>query len=119
MILELLGYHSPNAEVRLLSPQVLLMTIEGQAIQTTASYRINLDNGIDLVAQYFPRRNLPLLSCSDTNENCFWNKTFDISEESTLAFAIRQNFLLQENTNLSASQKELLLWNQRLSLSSI
>ena len=119
VILELPGYHIPNAEVRLLSPQVLLMTLGGQAIQTTAAYRINLDNGIDLVAQYCPRSNLPMLSCCDPNNSCFWNKIFDISQESTLAFAIHQNVLLQENTNLSASQKELLLWHQRLSHASV
>ena len=108
VILELPRYHIPNAEVCLLSPQVLLMTIGGHVSQTTALYRVNLDNVIELVAQYCPCSNLPLLSCCD-QKDCFWSRAFDISEESTLAFTIQQNVLLPENTNLSASHKELLL----------
>ena len=103
VILELPGYHIPNAKVWLLRPQVLLMTAGGQAIQTTASYRISLDKGIELVAQYCPRSNLPMLSYCNPNKSCFWRKTFDISQESRLAFAIHHNVLFQENTNLSAS----------------
>jgi hypothetical protein len=39
VIIELMGYHIPNAEVRLLSPQVLLNTIGGKAIQTVQGHR--------------------------------------------------------------------------------
>jgi hypothetical protein len=38
--IELLGYHLPKADVRLLSPQVLITTIGGQSLQT--------DKGIDI-----------------------------------------------------------------------
>ena len=88
VVLEFPGYHIPNAEVHLLSPQVLLMTIGEHATQTTASYWISLENGIELVAQYCPRSNLPLLSCCDQKDG-FWSRAFDISVESTLAFTIQ------------------------------
>jgi hypothetical protein len=38
-----LGYHIPKAEVHLLSPQVLLRTIGGQALQTTTNIEISLN----------------------------------------------------------------------------
>jgi hypothetical protein len=41
VVIELLGYHFPNAEVCLLSPRVLLNTIGGHTLQTV--------NGIDFV----------------------------------------------------------------------
>ena len=64
---ELPGYHTPNAKVQLLSPQVLLTTVGGQAIPTNADLQIHLNNGINLVVKYCPRSNPPLLSfCNDT-----------------------------------------------------
>ncbi len=44
IVIELMGYHVPNAEVCLLSPQVLLNTIGGKAIQTVQGIDITLDN---------------------------------------------------------------------------
>jgi len=57
--LDLPGYHIPNAEVRLLSPQVLLSTVGGsaKAVQTTADLILCLGNGVELQAQYCPRSN--------------------------------------------------------------
>ena len=65
--LELPGYDIPNAEVRLLSPQVLLTTVGSLAriIQTSADLILYLGNGIELQAQYFPHSNLLLLSICD------------------------------------------------------
>ncbi len=61
VMVELLGYHIPKAEVLLLSPQVLLRTIGGQALQTTMNIEISLDNGIKMCAIFCPRSNLPIL----------------------------------------------------------
>ena len=118
-VIELPGYHIPNAGVRLLSPQVLLATVGGQATQTTTDLQIHLNNGISLVAKYCPRSNLPLLSCCENDTSCFWSSAFDVSDSTTLSFALSQSVLTQDNNNLSASQKELVLWHQRLSHASI
>ncbi len=58
---ELLCYHIPKAELRLLSLQVLLRTIGGQALQITTNIEISLNNGIELCAIFCPRSNLPIL----------------------------------------------------------
>jgi hypothetical protein len=110
---ELLGYHIPKAEVRLLSPQVLLRTIGGQALQTTTNIEITLDNGIELCATFCPRSNLPILSLTTKfqEKNKFWDNAFGytLSNVSNM-----HSILSQVNTNLSSSQKELLLWHQCL-----
>ena len=50
--LDLPGYHIPSAEVRLLSPQVLLSTVDSlsKAVQTTADLILCLGNGVELRA---------------------------------------------------------------------
>ena len=65
--LDLPGYHIPTAEVRLLSPQVLLSTCgkDAKSIQTTADLILCVGNGVELQAQYCPRSNLPLLQICD------------------------------------------------------
>ena len=45
---ELPGYHIPNADVRLLSTQVLLKTIGGRCHQKISQVNVTLDNGIDM-----------------------------------------------------------------------
>jgi hypothetical protein len=113
VMVELLSYHIPKAEVCLLSPQVLLRTIGGQARQTTTNIEISLDNGIELCAIFCPRSNLPILPLTTKikGKNKFWDNTFgytlsNVSDTSSI--------LSQVNTNLSSSQKELLLWHQHL-----
>jgi hypothetical protein len=69
VIIELMGYHIPNAEVHLLSPQVLLNTIGGKAIQTVQGIDIILDNGFNVNAKFCPRSNFPLIPLSLKN-NC-------------------------------------------------
>jgi hypothetical protein len=54
VVIELMGYHILNAEVCLLSPQVLLNTISGKAIQTVQGINIILDNGFNVNAKFFP-----------------------------------------------------------------
>ena len=117
--LDLPGYHIPNAEVRLLSPQVLLSTVGGsaKAVQTTADLILCLGNGVELQAQYCPRSNLPLLSICDhaPDAKSFWHDAFHITDNDVFAFAAEKNVLDESNVNLSAAEKELLLWHQRLS----
>jgi hypothetical protein len=59
--IELKGYHIPNAEVCLFSPQVLLKTISGHALQIVNKINIALENGINLCAQFCPQSNLPMI----------------------------------------------------------
>jgi hypothetical protein len=46
----------------------------------------------------------------------FWNEAFSLNVNET---SMLRNILSDNNTNLSASQKEVLLWHQRLSHASI
>ena len=41
-------------------------------------------------------------------------KNFNISDSTTLSFAVNQSVWLQDDNNLSTPQKELILWYQRL-----
>ncbi len=59
--IELIGYHIPNAKVRLLSPQVLLKTIDGHVLQNDKEIAIVLDNGLTFCAKHCPTSNLPLI----------------------------------------------------------
>jgi hypothetical protein len=121
VIIELMGYHIPNAEVRLLSPQDLLNTIVGKAIQTVQGIDIILDNGFNVNAKFCPQINLPLipLSLKNNRKYCFWNNAFGFEAESFQEINTMKTILHQNNVNLSASQKELLLWHQRLSHASV
>ncbi len=116
-----MGYHIPNAEVCFLSPQVLLNTIRGKAIQTVQGIDIILDNGSNVYAKFCPKSNLLLIPLSLENEhkNCFWNNAFGFGADSFQEINTIKTILHQNNANLSASQKELLLWHQRLSHASV
>ena len=121
--LELMAYHIPNAEVRLLSPQVLLQSCpkEAKNVQTTADILLCLGNGVELQALYCPCSNLPLLSISDKapESKSFWHNAFHITDNDVFVFAAETNVLDGKNANLSKSEKELLLWHNRLSHASI
>ena len=121
--LELPGYHITSAEVRLSSPQVLLSTVDisSKAVQTTADLILCLGNGVELRAQYCPRSNLPLLSICDhaPDTKSFWHDAFHITDDNVFAFAAEENVLDESNVNLSAAEKELLLWHHGLSHASI
>jgi hypothetical protein len=73
VIKELMGYHIPNAEVHLLSPQFLLNTISGKAIQTVQGIDIILNNGFNVNAKFCPQSNLLLIPLSLKNDRkyCF------------------------------------------------
>ena len=106
-------YHIPKAEVRLLSPQVLLGQAGGELIQTSADVCLCLSNDLVLIANYYSRSRLPLLHLSDG----FICKSFwaDASAYSNSEVRDADNLLQGSNANLSASQQEVLLWHYCLS----
>ena len=115
--LELPAYHMPKAEVRLLSPQVLLTLAGGESRQTASGVHICLGSGIELAAPICPRSNLPILAfhChTDSAPRSFWSDAFAFT-----ATDVSQSVLDDSNVNLSAAQKETLLWHHRLSHASI
>jgi hypothetical protein len=71
--IELTGCHIPNADVRLLSPQVLIRTLGGNALLTNQGMNISLDDGMHLSLNYCPRSNLPMipLALSTSTLYCF------------------------------------------------
>ena len=121
--LELVAYHIPNTEVRLLSPQVLLQSCpkEAKNVQTTADILLCIDSGVELQALYCPCNNLSLLSISDEapESKSFWHDAFHITDNDVFAFAAETNVLDEKNANLTKAEKELLLWHDRLSHASI
>jgi hypothetical protein len=52
--LEVLGYHIPGVEVRLLSTLVLLKLLGGNFFSTREGIKISLENGLKLQATYCP-----------------------------------------------------------------
>lgn len=115
--IQLPGYHISQAQVRLLSPQVLLRHFGGHAHLTSQLLQIRLDDGSVFDAPYCPRTSLPCLQIAPTNGNtCFWSTTFDFTHSQAMTYP---SLLTNDNTNLSAAQKELLLWHHRLSHASL
>ena len=113
---ERLGYHMPTAEVRLLSPQVLLQTVGGYTHQTADRLDISLDNWVNVSATYCQQSNLPVIPLLHRQEmSCFWSRAFGYSMANFDEINKIRPTLSQANTNLSSSQKEVLLWHQRLS----
>lgn len=116
--IEGLGYHIPAAKVRLLSPQVLIKKDGGHATISPEGIRIRLENNITLFGRYCSHSNLPLIPMAHTKKQqfSFWNEAFSLNVHES---SMLRNILSETNTNLSASQKEVLLWHQRLSHASI
>ena len=118
---EVVGYHIPTAKVCLLSPQVLLQTVGGHAFQHAQGIDFLLDNGFQMTAKLCPHSNLPMLPLAmpDHEYSSFWNKAFGYSFTNLQAINKINSILGADNTNLSGSQKELLLWHQKLSRASL
>ncbi len=57
--LELIGYHIPNAEVPLLSPQKLIKAIGSHALQTATRINVVLDNGKKLLCTILSTKQSP------------------------------------------------------------
>ena len=117
--IELLGYHIPSADVRLLSPQVLFDTFGGQGIMTGSGIDFVLSDGNRFSANLCPRSNLPLIPLALHPSRNFWNEAFGYTLPNVQAIQGVKSLLSQYNTNLSSPQKELLLWHQRLSHASL
>ena len=112
--LEIEGYHIPRASVRLLSPQSVFKAIGGSGGINHLRFVMYLPGDISLVAPY-SFANLPILPLVDSVSTTagFWNECFGFNSEMRDAWA--RGALDAQNQNLSAAQKELLLWHQRLS----
>lgn len=117
--LQLPGYHIPHAEVRLLSPQVLLKRASGPSLQTTEKITISLGTGEMLNALYCLRTGLPCLQSAGHAEPTnlsFWTSTFEYDEvEIENEMAAYPNLLVTGNTNMMVGEKVLMLWHHRLS----
>lgn len=74
--IEVMGYHMPNAEVPLLSPQVLILAYGGCMTQTSRCCTISLDSGITLEAVISPHNNLPVLEMAPTSNSTLWADAF-------------------------------------------
>jgi hypothetical protein len=111
--IEVPGYHIPGVKVCLLSPQVLLQLIGGNYIGSTSGIVLSLDNNIQLDTKCCPRSRLPFLPVYSKNSSnrSFWANTFTYTVQEASAYPALFN---ATNTNLSLSQKEVLLWHQRL-----
>ncbi len=59
------------------------------------------------------------LVLKNNSKSCFWNEAFGFSVKNFHEINAVKSLLHQANTNLSASQKELLLWHQRVSYVSV
>jgi len=117
--IELIGYHIPTAGVRLLSPQVLLQTVGGSAVMKENKIKFNLDIGHQFSARLCSRSNLPLIPLAQAEQKNFWNEAFGYTANNISKVNELRSVLASDNTNLSHSQKELLLWHQRLSHTSL
>jgi hypothetical protein len=111
--LELLGYHIPNAEICLLSSQVLTKTIDGHTLQTANAINVILDNGNYFSAQFCPQSNLPMipLALGNKRKHCFWNKALGF-QLTVSATSMPLNLSCINPMQIFWPQKELRLWHQ-------
>ncbi len=110
VIIEVFGYHIPAAKVCLLSPQVIIRENRVHAIMTEEGIDIKLNNSIEIFGRYCQRSILPLIPLAQIKQIKFslWNEAFGFSVNDLRKM---KNILGKENTNLTMSQKELLLWH--------
>ncbi len=115
--IEIMGYHISNTDVRLLSLQVLIRTLDGHALLNNQEMDISLDDGTFFSANYCPCTNLPMvpLALSMSTRYCFWSDAFGYSVQAYNEIVDIKSVLHQKISNLSSSQKEVLLWYQWLS----
>ncbi len=83
-------------------------------MMTEEGIDIKLGNCIEIYGRYCQQSNLPLIPLAQIKriKFFFWNEAFGFSVNDLCKM---KNILGIENTNLSISQKELLLWHQPLS----
>ncbi len=103
------GFHIPTAEVRLLSPQLLLSQSGGYSHQTSNKIRLSLGSGETMDAHYCHQSRLPTLRLlHEYHPHSFWAATFEFSPDQALAYP---TLFSHTNVNLTAAQKEVLLWH--------
>eukprot|EP00956_Cyclotella_meneghiniana_P029850 scaffold73607_cov46-Cyclotella_meneghiniana.AAC.1 len=116
--IKLKAYHMPGASVRLLSPQSLYTSIKGsdghqQDATKYTMYIPSATGDVTLEATY-RRANLPLLQMSSpTYTRCLWSSTFAFPAVDQTSWA--RGIASAGNQNLTAAQKEVLLWHFKLS----
>ena len=118
--IQLPGYHIPSAEVRLLSPQEYFRRFGGHSVMTAFKITLHLITKHVLEAPFCPQTNLPCLTTieqANKSQSSFWTSTFDFTTADALAYPTLLSS--ENNTNISAAQKELILYHQRLSHASI
>jgi hypothetical protein len=124
-LLEIPGVHLDFSTVRLLSPQVLLQASSATMSMDSSAVTFHLPSGPALRAPIDKASNLPQLQLSSSPSpptSSFGFNTFSFEAEladdwdaSIQEYSAYMNILRSDNSNLRASQKELLSWHQRLS----
>jgi transposase InsO family protein len=119
------GVHIASAKVRLLSPQVLMTHSDSTMTMTKSGVRFSYASGHSVSAPINKRMNLPQLRLSNDPplpDSPFGFNTFgfeaELASDWDSSIADYNSFLSvlrSENSNLRASQKEMLLWHHRLS----
>jgi hypothetical protein len=113
VVLQLHAYHMPLASVRLLSPQALFNSIDGcDGHQNAKMYVIKMPDDMILEAPY-GKANLPLLQLSNSVDSCLWAKIFAFNVDDKIDW--KKAILDASNQNLTAAQRELLVWHFKLS----
>lgn len=110
------GYHIPSAEVRLFSPQEYFRRYGGHSIMTALKITLHLVTNNVLDAPFCPRTNLPCLTSVEQatrSHSSFWTSTFNFTTAEALAFPTLLSS--DTNTNITAAEKEMNLYHQRLS----
>ena len=111
--IELPCCHIINAPLCLLSPQILRTHFGGTTTQSATNLTFMLGKGVTLTAQYCLHSRLPCLPTpTDPFPHAFWTIIFDYKNIAPSALA---SLISASNSNLTAAQKEVLLWHQRLS----
>lgn len=112
-IIEMEGYHVPQASVRLLSPQSLIQKFGGDGRFDEYKFIIDLTSfGIELHAPY-GMANLPILPMESSKPATLWGETYLVSSEEKDVWG--RSILDARNQNLSEAEKEVLLWHHKLS----
>ena len=116
-ILRTTAHHVPGAHVRIFSPQSYFQENgnKGKAIFTADRALLTTPTGFELEFPYNAFSNLPLMLLNNDFESCSVTAS-DLRDISShfQTLAAFPSVASQTNQNLSAAQKELLLWHWKL-----
>ena len=118
---------SPTVAYDSFPPQALTQLLGGTWVERNdgSGVLIKLPSGSSFFAPYAPRSRLPVLPMLSSPLPAYLttsrgiHDTFSITSADLTALASESDVLHRSNNNLTDSQKELLLWHQRLSHASI